>query len=194
MTTEFSYNRLGALPMTPFAGAPLCTSPRVNAAPAGYVWFFDLLTKELHHTKLSDWQISLVVIGLERMIPPDDFVNMEIEAKAAVIAKLQQLKEQYPASDAIQAITAGLLDLISRTHIDPAPVTLEVDPQELSQLDETGPAEEGHVEADSEAPGHREDSLSYALEAEEAQADAEASQEVVETAPGPKRKKKGKHA
>jgi len=127
MTTEFSYNRLGALPMTPFPGAPLCTSPRVNAAPAGYVWFFDLLTKELHHTKLSDWQISLVVIALERLIPPDEFVSIQEKAESAVIAKLQELRNNYPQSDAIQAITTGLLDLISRTHVDPAPAQAESD-------------------------------------------------------------------
>ena len=192
MTTEFSYNRLGALPMTPQAGAPLCTSPRVTAAPAGYVWFFDLLTKELHHTKLSDWQISLVVIGLERMIPPDEFVTLEIDAKAAVIAKLQQLQGQYPASDAIQSITTGLLDLISRTHIDPAPVSLDYDgyPSYSDALPPEAPQADAEEQAADEVPTYE-----SIAEAEAAQAAAEDSQEPVEVAPAePKKKKKGKNA
>jgi len=161
------------------------------------VWFFDLLTKELHHTKLSDWQISLVVIALERLIPPDEFVNLQAQAQSAVIAKLQELRNNYPQSDAIQAITTGLLDLINRTHIDPAPAKLDyelyrglTDQMSLEEADkilaEASPVDLADAEAFLDEV--------KAKEAEVAQAAAEESQEVLETAPGPKRKKKGKHA
>lgn len=119
MVAEFSYNRLGHLPTYPTQAVPFRqASPRVTAAPAGYVWFFDLLTKELHQTKMTDWEISLVVIGLERLIPPDTYINAEIQAKACVEAKLKALKEAHPDSDALVAVCDGLLALLAKVPVD----------------------------------------------------------------------------